>query len=178
MDATFDYEVWNQPVHAYSYTYFNPQTGKEVKKLETATVPIEKFTKDKFKKYRSPNTAYVVGIKMDVTYVVETEATHNEIDSANYDVTNEASYMYDLELDENMNVIGGEWYSNLHPDFLWNPVANARPESIGDSQVTGTWDAKTPLPKFWRDIAIQTAVRSGLPMASIIESLIATSNTK
>ncbi len=178
MDATFDYEVWNQPVHAYSYTYFNPQTGKDVKKLETATIPVEKFTKDKFKKYRSPNTAYVVGIKMDVTYVVETDATHNEVDSADYDSTNQASYMYDLELDENMNVIGGEWYSNLHPDFLWNPVADARAETIGDSQVTGTWDAKTPLPKFWRDIAVQTAVRSGVPMAAIIESLIAASNTK
>ncbi|MDZ4084582.1 MAG: hypothetical protein U1E10_16690, partial [Bdellovibrionales bacterium] len=31
MDATFDYEVWNQPVYSYSYKYFNPQTGKSAR---------------------------------------------------------------------------------------------------------------------------------------------------
>ena len=28
MDAAFDYEVWNQPVLEYSYSYFNPKTKK------------------------------------------------------------------------------------------------------------------------------------------------------
>jgi hypothetical protein len=176
MDATFDYEVWNQPVYSYSYKYFNPQTGREVKKLSTATIPIQDFTKDKFKKFRSPRVAYVVGISMDVTYVVETSPSHNEVDSPDYDSTNTASYMYDLELDKNMNIIGGEWYSNAHPDFLWSPVADGRAISIGDSQVSGTWDARQPLPKFWRDIAVQTATRAGLPLAAIVESLIETAN--
>ena len=177
MDATFDYEVWNQPIYSYSYKYFNPQTGREVKKLATATIPIAEFTKDKFKKFRSSRVAYVVGISMDVTYVVETSPTHDETDAPENDATSTASYMYDLELDKNMNIIGGEWYSNAHPDFLWNPVADGRASSIGDTQITGAWDARQPLPKFWRDIAVQTAIRAGLPLAAIVESLIEAANT-
>ncbi len=176
MDATFDYEVWNQPVYSYSYKYFNPQTGKNARSLRTATVAIDKFTKDKFKKFRSNKAAHVVGIEMEVTYVVETSANHNEIDSPEQDATTSVTYMYDLELDENMEIIGGEWYSNAHPDFLWNPVADGRAVTIGDSRLTGTWDGKSALPKFWRDMAVMTAVHNGLPLASIVESLIEASN--
>ncbi len=176
IDATFDYEVWNQPVHKYSYTYFNPQTGREAKKLSTALIPLATFTKDKFKKFRSPLAAYVVGIEMEVSYVVETSPNHNETDGPNNDETNSATYMYDLELDKDMNIVGGEWYTNLHPDFLWSTVGSARAVSLGDSHLTGTWDARKPLPKFWKDIAVQTAVRTGMPLASIVESLTATAN--
>lgn len=176
MDATFDYEVWNQPVYSYSYKYFNPQTGKSARSLRTATVSADKFSKDKFKKFRSPKAAHFVGIEMEVTYVVETSASHNEVDSAVYDATTTVTYMYDLELDQNMEIIGGEWYSNIHPDFLWNPVADGRASTIGDSRLTGTWDGKSALPKFWRDVAVMTAVHNGLPLASIIESLIEVSN--
>lgn len=176
MDATFDYEVWNQPIHSYSYKYFNPQTGKTARKLSTATVEMSKFTNDKFKKFRAPKAAYVVGIEMEVTYVVEANASHLETDSAANDITQSVSYMYDLELDEKMNVIGGEWYSNAHPDFLWNPVYGHRAESLGDSQVTGTWDASKPLPKFWRDLAVATAARQGVPMAAVLEALLEKSN--
>jgi hypothetical protein len=176
MDATFDYEVWNQPVYSYSYKYFNPQTGKNARSLRTATVTADKFSKDKFKKFRSSKAAHFVGIEMEVTYVVETNATHNEVDSAVHDATTTVTYMYDLELDQNMEIIGGEWYSNIHPDFLWNPVADGRASTVGDSRLTGTWDGKSALPKFWRDVAVMTAVHNGLPLASIIETLIEVSN--
>ncbi|MBN8540649.1 MAG: hypothetical protein J0L82_09705 [Deltaproteobacteria bacterium] len=176
MDATFDYEVWNQPVYSYTYKYFNPQTGKSARSLRTATVAADKFSNDKFKKFRSSKAANFVGIEMEVTYVVETSATHNEVDSSAYDATTTVTYMYDLELDQNMEIIGGEWYSNIHPDFLWNPIADGRAETIGDSRLTGTWDGSSALPKFWRDVAVMTAVHNGLPLASIIESLIDVSN--
>lgn len=176
MDATFDYEVWNQPVYSYSYKYFNPQTGKSARTLRTATVAVDKFTKDKFKKFRSNKAAFVVGIEMEVTYVVETSATHNEVDAPEYDATTSVTYMYDLELDANMEIVGGEWYSNAHPDFLWNPVADGRATTIGDSRLRGTWDGKSALPKFWRDVAVMTAVHNGVPLASIIETLIDVAN--
>jgi hypothetical protein len=176
MDATFDYEVWNQPVYSYSYKYFNPQTGKSARSLRTATVAANKFSNDKFKKFRSSKAAHFVGIEMEVTYVVETGANHNEVDSAVHDATTTVTYMYDLELDQNMEIVGGEWYSNIHPDFLWNPVADGRASTIGDQRLTGTWDGTSALPKFWRDVAVMTAVHNGLPLASIVESLIEASN--
>jgi hypothetical protein len=39
IDASYDYEVWNQPVYAYTYRYFNPETGKEAKILSAAIIP-------------------------------------------------------------------------------------------------------------------------------------------
>lgn len=176
MDAMFDYEVWNQPVYSYSYKYFNPQTGRSARTLRTATVEIGNFTKDKFKKFRSPKAAYVVGIEMEVTYVAETSATHSEVDSVENDATTSVTYMYDLELDANMEIIGGEWYSNAHPDFLWTPVKDGKAQSLGDSRLRGAWDGKTALPKFWRDVAVMTAMHNGLPLANIIDGLTTAAN--
>ncbi|MBL7688336.1 MAG: hypothetical protein JNJ49_09895 [Bdellovibrionaceae bacterium] len=177
MDATYDYQVWNQPVYSYSYSYFNPKTGKAVGSLDEAKVELSDFRKDKFKKFRSRHAVAVVGIEMEVTYVVETRASHAEYDSADRDAVSSVTYMYDIELDEDGNMIGGEWYHNAHPDFLWSPAAGARAESYGDSRVTATdWDGTSPLPAFWKDIAVQTALRTGLPLASIVEGLTAASN--
>lgn len=176
MDATYDYEVWNHPVYSYSYRYFNPETGRQVETLEEATVDVANFSKDKFKKFRSPNAKSVVGIEMDVTYVVETQPSHADVDSAAYDATSSVTYMYDIELDAQGRMIGGEWYSNKHPDFLWSPVADGRAASQGDARLTGTWDPSQPLPQFWRDVAVATAVRTGMPLAGIIEALIEASN--
>ena len=63
IDATYDYEVWNQPMIQYNYAYFNPKTGKNVSTLEEAMVSMEEFQNDHYKKYRSPNAKKVVGIK-------------------------------------------------------------------------------------------------------------------
>lgn len=176
MDATFDYEVWNHPVMAYSYKYFNPQTGVGTDRLEEAVIPRADFKEDKFKKFRSKKAAFVVGVLMNVTYVIETEPTHRDVDGPEYDATGTAEYMYDLELDKDMNILGGEWYTNLHPDFLWSPVADARPTSVGDSMLKGAWDTKKPLPKFWQDIAVRTALTDRLPVFGIVEALIEASN--
>src|SRR5205814_1983988 len=62
LDVTWDYEVWNQPIYSYEYSYFNPQTNQPVGTLKEATVARSAFTSDKFAKYRSPGTAFVVGI--------------------------------------------------------------------------------------------------------------------
>ncbi len=172
MDATFDYEVWNQPVYSYKYKYFNPQTGREARSLETATVAIADFSKDKFKKFRSKQTANVVGIEMEVQYVAETTPSSALTDHSGRDRIVTVSYMYDLELNSKGQIIGGEWYSNAHPDFLWQPAADARAESYGDQALKGSWKLGEPLPQFWRDIAVKTATKHNQPLAAIVEQLI------
>jgi hypothetical protein len=121
MDATFDYEVWNHPVVGYSVYYFNPNTLDKVSTLKEAKISLEDFKKDKFKKFRSPNAKYFVGITMEVEYAIETMPSNRKHDNESYDASNTAYYTYDLELDENGKIIGGEWYNNKHPDFLWTP---------------------------------------------------------
>ena len=179
IDATYDYQVWNQPMYSYTYTYFNPQTGEPVSKLSEATVKMADFTKDKFKKFRSPKAVAVVGVNMDIQYIVEGGATHAEIDKPENDSITGTSYMYDLEIDANGNVIGGEWYENSHPDFLWLPLESAKITTQGDRVLSpGDWSPdKGALPKFWRDIAIAYAYYRGQPLQTIVDSLIKASHT-
>ena len=174
MDASWDYEVWNQPVSGYSYRYFNPQTGAKVGTLKDAMVSKAEFKADKFAKYRSVNSQSFVGIEMIVTYVKEVTPDHSETDSPARDRVVNAKYLYDVELDKNEEIIGGEWYQDQHPDFIWLPAANARALSLGDPYLpnTGRWNPSTKLPDFWRQIAIASALRFGQPLASILEPLL------
>lgn len=173
IDVSFDYEVWNQPMVGYKYSYFNPQTLKAVDSLEEATVTIEEFTIDKFKKYRSPKAKKVVGINMDLTYVVESNPTHRTTDRVEYDHHSSVSYLYDLELDEEGKIIGGEWYQNAHPDFLWVPLKNARPLTAGDYFLLAEplWDGKTSVSPVWVRPS-RSSARRGQPLLKMVESLV------
>lgn len=170
MNADYDYEVWNQPIFAYSYTYFNPQTLKEISSFQSAVIPIEDFKKDKFKKYRSPDTRFIVGISMKVTYTKELAAAQRNSESPDTDIIRSANYLYDLELDNSGNIIGGEWYKNLHPDFLWTPAIDAH---ISDplEQNLSPWSGSEILPQDWRDLAIQKS-QKGMVMSRLVDELI------
>lgn len=58
---------------------------------------------------------------MRVGYVLETSADGEPDDSPKYDAIRWVEYRYDLELNSQGQVIGGEWYSQIHPDFIWTP---------------------------------------------------------
>ena len=133
VDATYDYEVWNQPAVSYRLVYFNPKTMEAAENLKDATVPYG-FEGDKFhslreKNWKRANTesgkrfrpAAIVGVAMAFSYVVETQPKHGT-SRENAIVT--AQYYYDLELDKKGNIVGGEWYQNKHPDFIWDPSSD------------------------------------------------------
>lgn len=169
LDATWDYQVWNQPVISYTYSYFNPQTLSTVDSLEKAKVKIEDFSKDKFSKYRSPNTQFVVGVAMEVTYAIERRPGHD----TPADYTHTVLYTYDLEIDSKENIIGGEWYKMPHPDFLWTPTKDAKALARNDVYLLGqpNWNGKTALPTTWKRHALESA-QSTQPLAKIIDSLL------
>lgn len=174
IDATYDYQVWNQPLFNYETTYFNPQTGQSADDLAAATVSVRDFSKDKFKKFRHREGASYVGVQMTIQYVSETSPTHAVADSPDDDVLQTVSYLYDLELNAAGDIIGGEWYKNAHPDFLWAPQPGERPKSAADGELPGAarWDLRQPLPAFWRDVAVRTASSSGEPVSKIVEALV------
>lgn len=173
MDATYDYEVWNQPIVSYSYRYFHPETMKAQDTWQTARVRPSDFKKDKFKKYRSSQTRWIVGILMNVTYSVETQASHALSDGPDHDATRTVQYVYDLELSESGDVMGGEWYQNRHPDFLWVPVRGAKARAYADSLIPSneSWNGLTPIPASWKKVASQ-ANRIGQPLGRIVETLV------
>lgn len=177
MDVTFDYEVWNQPVYSYQYRYFNPQTMLYSSTIAGATVAASAYTNDKFRKYRSPQAKAMVGVQMTVAYVVETQPSQNETDSPSRDAIQQAVYYYDLELDANNVIIGGEWYTNKHPDFLWTPAKGQRAVTRYDAQATGTWNAASSIPSTWRTAAKSASTNQSAPLATIVENLIKFANS-
>ncbi len=167
MDATYDYEVWNQPVTGYSYHYFNPMTRKERKDLEASVVTVADFKTDRFGKYRSPQTQKIVGVVMRVGYVIEASASMDDRDSAEDDIVRWVEYRYDLEIDAKDQIIGGEWYLDAHPDFIWTPRRNVKPNSPIDSVVSEDEDLQDGVvPAEWAK-----AARAGSPSGLILNKL-------
>ena len=165
MDATYDYEVWNQPVYSYSYSYFNPNTGKRMNDLQKAMLRRGEWN-DLRDKFRAAKTHYVVGVVMSVKYASENEPSKEENQELNFA---EIEYEYDLELDENFSIIGGEWHSPNHPDFLWVPVKGSFPYTYGDRNET-----ELDLSSIRSDqgrLAEHNA-RYGLPWGPIVRSLV------
>jgi len=170
MDATFDYEVWNQPMLGYSYSYFNPKTNQETQKVSEATVKRSDLENDKFMKYRDSRAVSLVGIKMKVGYVVETQALTLEMDSEQEDEVRWVNYEYDLELDSSGNIIGGEWHSNTHPDFVWSPSLNANPVSPYDRNLNSSWSLAQPFNNEWKTTAA-TSSKYGFILKKVMDAI-------
>jgi hypothetical protein len=172
LDSSDDDEVWNQPAQGFTYSYFNPQTGNVSNSIAAAKVAMSDFTADKFKTYRSPNAASVVGIVMDITYTDENESpTHAATDARSNDVLTTVRYFYDLELDANNKIIGGEWYHSSHPNFLWMPEPGLTPVSSAEAAATGDWNGTGPVPTSWATAATSAASSAGVPLAKVISVL-------
>ncbi len=176
LDATYDYEVWNQPINGYKFWYFNPQEMKWADSFAEAKVNLNAFTNDMFKDYRSAGIASVVGIMNRVQYVVETSPSHSENDSPSADAINTVDYYYDLELDHHGDIIGGEWYQNKHPDFLWTPPPEAKARTHSENFATGIWSSTTSIPKSWRSAAWYASYNNAAPLAKIVNHLIKLAN--
>jgi len=173
IDASEDYEVWNQPAYEYKITYFNPISASETSDISKAIVPYKDWKKDPFKKWRKAGVHSLIGIAMDVTYRVETLATQTIIDDPGQDRSNTVRYLYDLELDKNGNLIGGEWYQRQHPDFAWSASSESFPVSVGDFEIENLdWKPLSEtMPKAWEDNIIKASKNGSIPR-SILEKMI------
>ncbi len=55
-------------------------------------------------------------------------------------------YHYDLELDSSGRIVGGEWYQNRHPDFVWMPLSNSVAANGPDLSVKSAYDVERIAP--------------------------------
>jgi hypothetical protein len=172
MDATYDYEVWNQPIVKYELTYFNPQTSDLAPNYQGAVIALKDYKDDLFSKYRSSKAVSVVGVQMDVTYTVETYSQHADLNSASQDALRKVRYLYDLELDKDGNIVGGEWYQNAHPDFMWSPLQDSKPLAFSEPSLYLAWNPLTGQPTDQaKEIAVRAAA-NGQVLNSIVMKLI------
>jgi len=169
IDAQYDEQIWNYPLYSYKYSYFNPQTLEVSDSLVDAMVQMKDFTIDKFKKYRSPQAKYVVGIAMEVAYSIASAPSTHPYQSP---LLHAVKMVYDLELDDLGRIIGGEWYSNFHPDFIWHFDSDSRPLSNVEKEMGAPlkWDGRGPVGVEIREAA-KKASAEGQPLASVIEAI-------
>ncbi len=158
-------EVWNYPVLKYKISYYNVFTDEESNNFMDQ---MELFTKkNRFYKSgrRHEKTYAIVGVKAVVTYVDMKKSDLGTTDSVAQDKYLEKEYRYDLELDRGYNILGGEWFGNTMPDFMWAPDDGKYPLSFYETN-NGTPTSQAEITK-----AAQAASKDGQPLSVIIEKL-------
>ncbi|HEX4925416.1 MAG TPA: hypothetical protein VFV50_15085, partial [Bdellovibrionales bacterium] len=170
-DATYDYEVWNHPVVGYEYTYFNPATREATGDLAAATVSAAAFSGDKFRKYRSGRAVAIAGVGLKLTYLRGAFPRAREAESEKHDAVTSVTYLYDLELDADGVIIGGEWYSGRHPDFLWAAQPGSVPVVAGDMLAADPWIDGEPPPASWA-AASAVAAKKLQPLTAVVNELV------
>ncbi len=184
MDKTFDYEVWNQPIHSYAFTYFNPlkpeaksKNWKEVavdynpvfKRIDRFQKPLTRGIQNGPGKWDDSKFKKVVGVLATVVYVAEVSPQTPE---AAGEALLRVTYEYDLELEaaaDGFRPTGGEWHGNAHPDFLWIPRKN---------EVTLTGTEKKDRLYHFKEVSgklpslAQSASREGYPLCNMVSELV------
>jgi hypothetical protein len=181
MDSVATWEIWNYPIVGYDFKYFNPQNfvpsvTPTYLPPQKAIIPIEEYAKDKFSQTRSPNTAYIVGVEAKVNILKERLPAFLAVEGPEQNVFSVETFKYDLELDQNGNIVGGEWYSHEHPDFLWIVPKDAMANGPLDNELQGDWNPKNELfPKAWVKPAIRSS-KIGIVPHQIVMKLFELSN--
>lgn len=97
IDSTL--EVWTQPAFAYEFAYSK----------------LRPLSAEPNYRHAARGTARLINVSFTMYYADEALATRHPIPT----VVANKTYEYTLELDQNDFIIGGEWISAKHPDFMW-----------------------------------------------------------
>ena len=136
---------------------------------------------DGYAKRRNPKAVYLLGVKSTINFRYYQWPENNrdrENDGAEHDISKFRTYVYDLELDEKGEILGGEWgdrsaesdldsvrYSD-QPDFIWMAAPGLLPYSEQSiytvsgiptdpsnprpfGNMNWAWNGKDPLPEDW-----------------------------
>jgi len=180
IDATFDFQVWNQPVYSYSLNFFNvltDATGEleaskiKINDLNNSTEAVMKF----IKKMANKKATHLVGVTMELTYIAETNPSHNPPGD---DRQVQVEYVYTLELDDQNNIIGGEWLHNQHPDFVWAPSEGAKPLNDEDNKISSNINGDISSPQVLQQLTqyAQSASARGEVLDIVVRYLVAKSS--
>lgn len=130
VDKTAEAAIANQPVSGYELYYYNPKSGNEGT-LKSAAISVEEYgNKDPFKVSRNPETTHIVGVNVKLKYVDWEYPRKKETNSPEDDKISDFDFNYDLEINAEGNVVGGQWrvtkksgrnfIGKTHqPDFFW-----------------------------------------------------------
>lgn len=152
--------VANQPVAGYEFDYFNPQSGKKGTLNETMISVAALGDKDIYRISRNPETAYIVGVSMNVKFIdwelPKKQATSKPED----DKVKDFKFKYDLEINANGKIVGGQWRAKAgggtnQPDYFWVAPRDWKKffPSVGNLP---EWKGTGLPPKEYRDLAVKS----------------------
>lgn len=120
-------QVDNHPMYSYTGSYFNPYTGK-YGSLNDTLRPLT--NRDQFFKFRNQSARYIVGVKMEIRYIDWERPNRSSTDAPSMDKTDTQEMLYDLELDANGNIVGGQWRADEvgKPTWLFNRANRNQPD--------------------------------------------------
>ncbi len=168
-------KVNNHPVSGYTFRYFNPKTGG-YGPLARSIVNRLDYPRDPYAASREASATSILGVEMRYSYTDWTMFRMDAVDSPRRDPIKSVTLYYDLELDAQGNVVGGQWRVNRlatpsrrgggprgerggrdttrQPDFFWvlpkNYMTHFRPVPG-----LGNWDpTRQPVaPQAWKNAA-------------------------
>jgi Transglutaminase elicitor len=151
-------EVWNYPIKSYKFTYYNVFTEQDAKDVRDAVESFDPKKKFRKKDSRDKRTRYIVGVVAEVNFMDMREpfTTADKIMTKTYE--------YDLELDYNFNVLGGESVSKNLPDFIWAPSDETYP--LSDTELNGL-----PRSAYELTAKAKEASKDGQPLSVIVRKL-------
>jgi hypothetical protein len=120
-DLYSDYEVWNHPVISYEVRTYKTSFEDAMKNyFPNANTTVYPF---------NPNAKELLNVFAKMNYITESDENTSGLKGK---YTRQKYFEYLLELDEEENIIGGEWIGNSktdHPDFIYVPTGPPNPES-------------------------------------------------
>jgi len=110
-DRTIKNQVWNFTLYGYDFSFFNIKNKKTFSTLRENIVSIETLSSWE-KNNRHPKTRYIIGVKNKLTFN-DFSGPSLMPQIAHFERSQKKSYYYDLELDEEYNILpkAGQWYS-------------------------------------------------------------------
>lgn len=156
-----DAPINNFPFSGYEYKWFNPKTGR-TGDLAKSVVDLDSFN-DPYRANRHPRAKKLVGVETKIFYTTWVRPKGTEDDSMEEDKIKGQKFMYDLELDELGNVVGGQWRAEKvvrsygrddnvpsikHPDFFWVAPKNVK-QYLASLPNLEPWDGLSATPASW-----------------------------
>jgi hypothetical protein len=178
LDIDNNHKINNHPVGRYRFRYFNPETG-QTGSLEASRVSLNAI-RDPYRARRNPEARQLVGVRTEIDYRFYQWPEENReriSDDESFDRVETAEFEYDLELDSDGRILGGEWNDRSRrspPDFLWLAPLNSLPFSAQSTFAIGghriepsvrtlfgnfswAWDGESGLPGDWLRAAREDA---------------------
>jgi len=153
-------KIANYPVASYRFAYFNVNSG-DFSSLRSAVITRDQYVNDPYQAARNTNAKYIVGVKSEYVHIGWKSPKHQKNDSEKDDKVKQTHFYYDLELDDNYNIVGGQWrttktgrgigsrfFKPKQPDFFWVMPKNAMSYFKTNSALS-PWRGNGQAPSDW-----------------------------